>query len=134
MVSRRTVISSPPQAADFAPYHAATLPPTFRLAAQSSAIPQPFLKMSRSAVAAAIVTNPPFKLAEAMHRHAMAIGIEYLVFLHKAQCPNTVERRRLFGEVWCPVRSHRLSRGIPILPARVRLQWTAIGGFSSGGR
>jgi hypothetical protein len=44
-------------------------------------------------LAAAIVTNPPFKRAEAMLRHAVAIGIEYL---HKAQWPNTVERRRLF--------------------------------------
>jgi len=59
-------------------------------------------------LAAAIVTNPPFKHAEAMLRHAAAIGIEYLVFLHKAQWPNAMERRRLFGEVWCPVRSYHL--------------------------
>src|SRR5215813_11717251 len=105
MVSRRKVISSPHRP----PISPLTrLPPTFRLAAQSSAIPQPFLKCRAPPLAAAIVTNPPFKHAEAMLRHPVAIGIEYLVFLHKAQWPNTVERRRLFGEVWCPVRSYHL--------------------------
>src|SRR5215467_10068310 len=70
MVSRRKVISSPHRP-PISPL--TTLPPTFRLAAQSSTTPP---------LAAAIVTNPPFKHAEAMLRHAVAIGIEYLVFLH----------------------------------------------------
>jgi len=37
-----------------------------------------------TALAGAIVTNPPFKRAEAFLRHAAELGIEYVAFLHNA--------------------------------------------------
>ena len=38
--------------------------------------------LQRTALARAIVTNPPFKRAEAFLRHAAELGIEYVAFLH----------------------------------------------------
>jgi hypothetical protein len=62
-----------------------------------------FLTLSMP-LAPAIVTNPPFECAEAILRHAARIGVEYLVFLHKAHWLNAAKRARLIEEVWCPAR------------------------------
>jgi hypothetical protein len=62
-----------------------------------------FLKVEKP-LAKALVTNPPFKYAEAILRHAADIGIEYLIFLHKAHWLNTRERGRMIEQVWCPAR------------------------------
>jgi hypothetical protein len=51
-----------------------------------------------------VVTNPPFGLAEAILRHAAAIDIEYLVFLHKAHWLNAQARAVMVETVWCPAR------------------------------
>jgi hypothetical protein len=62
-----------------------------------------FLKIEKP-LAKAIVTNPPFGPAEAILRHAVAIGVEYLVFLHKAHWLNAQARAAMIETVWCPAR------------------------------
>ena len=62
----------------------------------------------RTPPAKALVTNPPFEHAEAMLRHAAAIGIEYVAFLHKADWLNAQERGKMIERVWCPARSYLL--------------------------
>ena len=47
--------------------------------------------LQRTALARAIVTNPPFKRAEAFLRHAAELGIEYVAFLHKAHWLNAAD-------------------------------------------
>jgi hypothetical protein len=59
-------------------------------------------------LAKAIVTNPPFKDAVTMIEHAAAIGIEYLVFLHKASWMSADERGCMAVETWCPARVYVL--------------------------
>jgi hypothetical protein len=58
----------------------------------------------KTPLARAAVTNPPFDRAEEILRHAAAIGIDYLVFLHKAQWLNYQERAVMLDQVWCPAR------------------------------
>jgi hypothetical protein len=62
----------------------------------------------RTPPAKALVTNPPFKHAEAMLRHATAIGLEYVAFLHKAHWLNAAERGNMVESVWCPERCYLL--------------------------
>jgi hypothetical protein len=59
-------------------------------------------------LATAIVTNPPFKHAEAMIRHAAKLGIDYVAFLHQPHWLNTQDRGRMVKEVWCPARAYHL--------------------------
>lgn len=59
-------------------------------------------------LAPAIVTNPPFRHAEAMIRHAAKIGIEYVAFLHQPHWLNAQERGRMIEEAWCPARAYHL--------------------------
>jgi hypothetical protein len=58
----------------------------------------------KTPLAQALVTNPPFNRAEAILRHAAAIGIDYLAFLHKAHWLDAQARVRMIEEVWCPAR------------------------------
>jgi hypothetical protein len=64
--------------------------------------------VQRTALGRAIVTNPPFRRAEAFLRHASELGIEYVAFLHKAQWLNAAERGVMVETVWCPVRCYLL--------------------------
>src|SRR5215469_12575480 len=66
-----------------------------------------FLKVA-SPLAQAIVTNPPFKHAAAMLRHAAAMGLEYVAFLHKAHWLNAAKRGVMVETVWCPARCYLL--------------------------
>jgi hypothetical protein len=59
-------------------------------------------------LALAIVTNPPFKHAAAMIRHAAKIGVDYVAFLHQPHWLNAQERGRMSEEVWCPARAYHL--------------------------
>ena len=103
----------PPQAADFAPYHAAT-----QVSACGAKLGNPtaLLKCRAPPLAAAIVTNPPFKHAEAMLRHAVAIGIEYLVFLHKAQWP-----KGTFAEISPEAIAKRMKPNTEVAAARMSI-------------
>ena len=58
--------------------------------------------LQRIPLARAIVTNPPFKGAEAFLRHAAELGIEYVAFLHKAHWLNAADRGVMVETVWCP--------------------------------
>ena len=82
--------------------------------------------LQRTALARAIVTNPPFKRAEAFLRHAAELGIEYVAFLHKAHWLNAADRalwlkpcgaRR--GAIFC--------YGGPTSKTKARRRLTAIG-------
>ena len=64
--------------------------------------------LQRIPLARAIVTNPPFKGAEAFLRHAAELGIEYVAFLHKAHWLNAAERGVMVESVWCPARCYLL--------------------------
>ena len=64
--------------------------------------------LQRTALAEAIVTDPPFKYAEAFLRHAAELGIEYVAFLHKADWLNAGERGVMVETVWCPTRCYLL--------------------------
>ena len=64
--------------------------------------------LQRTALARAIVTNPPFNRAEAFLRHAAKLGVEYVAFLHKAHWLNAAERGSLVETVWCPARCYLL--------------------------
>ena len=61
-----------------------------------------------TARAPAIVTNPPFKHAEAFLRHAAELGIDYVAFLHKADWLNAADRGIMIETVWCPARCYLL--------------------------
>jgi hypothetical protein len=65
--------------------------------------------LQTTAAAPAIVTNPPFNLAEAFLRHAAKLGVEYVAFLHKADWLNSAERGVMVETVWCPARCYLLS-------------------------
>jgi hypothetical protein len=62
--------------------------------------------LERTALAGAIVTNPPFRFAEAFVRHAAELGVEYLAFLHAAHWLHAAERGRMVERVWCPARCY----------------------------
>jgi hypothetical protein len=62
----------------------------------------------KSSLAKAIVTNPPWGLADAMVRHAAAIGVNYVAFLHKATWLHAQERGLTIETVWCPTREYQL--------------------------
>ena len=64
--------------------------------------------LQRTALARAIVTNPPFKRAEAFLRHAAELGIEYVAFLHKAHWLNAADRGVIVENVWCPAQCYLL--------------------------
>ena len=64
--------------------------------------------LQTTTLATAIVTNPPFKRAEAFLRHAAELRIDYVAFLHKADWLNAAERGCLIESVWCPARCYLL--------------------------
>jgi hypothetical protein len=64
--------------------------------------------LQTTALAKAIVTNPPFNRAEAFLRHAAELGINYVAFLHKADWLNAADRGIMIETVWCPARCHLL--------------------------
>jgi hypothetical protein len=64
---------------------------------------QDFFKFNRRLTDAG-VTNPPFKHAAKIVRHAHDLGLSYLALLLKGDFCNTHERYRLFSKVGCPTR------------------------------
>lgn len=66
-----------------------------------------FLTFDRP-LAPAIITNPPFGLAEAFIRKAHALGIEHLALLLKATYFHTARRCALF-DLWRPSRECKLT-------------------------
>lgn len=60
-------------------------------------------------LAKAIVTNPPFYLAEEFIIRAELIGIEYMALLLKADFLNSSRRYEIFHNVWRPARIFALS-------------------------
>jgi hypothetical protein len=64
--------------------------------------------LQTTALARAIVTNPPFSRAEAFLRHAAELGINYVAFLHKADWLNAADRGVMVETVWCPARCYLL--------------------------
>jgi hypothetical protein len=74
-------------------------------------------------LASAIVTNPPFKHAEAMIRHAAKLGVEYVAFLHQPHWLNTQDRGLMIEQAWCPACTYHLlwrpdfkGQGRPVQP------------------
>lgn len=65
--------------------------------------------MERKPLATAIITNPPFKLAEDFVRHAGDIGVNYLALLLKADFLHSASRYELFHSFWRPSRIYGLS-------------------------
>lgn len=65
--------------------------------------------MERPALAKAIVTNPPFKLAEEFIEHAYDIGVEYMALLLKADFLHSAGRYQIFHNLWRPARILGLS-------------------------
>lgn len=66
-----------------------------------------FLQES-TARAQAIVTNPPFKLAEAFIRKAQVLGVDYMALVLKATYWHAAERRALWN-LWQPARVYALT-------------------------
>src|SRR5215813_14236056 len=64
--------------------------------------------LQKTALARAIVTNPPFNRADAFLRHAAELGLEYVAFLHKADWLNAAERGCMIESVWYPARCYLL--------------------------
>ena len=60
-------------------------------------------------LATAIVTNPPFYLAEEFIIRAELIGIEYMALLLKADFLNSSRRYEIFHNIWRPARILALS-------------------------
>ena len=63
---------------------------------------------ARAARAAAIVTNPPFVLAEAFIRHALALDVDYLALLLKATYWHAAGRAALW-RAWQPAAVYPLT-------------------------
>lgn len=66
-----------------------------------------FLKFE-DPLAFAIMTNPPFKIAEKFIRHAEKIGIDYMALLLKATFWHAAKRTKLF-KTWRPARIYAMS-------------------------
>lgn len=71
--------------------------------------------------AKAVITNPPFNLAEPFIRHAKALDVEYVALLLKSTFWHAERRRRLF-DFWKPARIYAmtwrpdfLSKGAPTM-------------------
>ncbi len=56
----------------------------------------------------AIVTNPPFRLAEHFIRHAFRMGVDYMALLLKATFWHAARRQELF-ELWKPARIYAMT-------------------------